>query len=319
MAALRVRSWLVVLTCVFTLRTPVLNAQSSKDSTISSASVAASANSPLSKPTGCLANLPSTSLHRVPVFVSAWMMGHADTAFSLQADLMAQDVATELRLQLGGSDSAVTNEDGHLAWHSVPTSIVILAHRNGEMTAHPFIIGGDSTATTLVLRAFRSAREHGGAMMAWPDQFAKDSVYVRLDLWPNYIIGTSKQESSSFKGHRFPAFSLTEPEEDVAAPLPKQSPPRYPSRLGQRRFAGYVVMQLTVDTAGLAVPTSIRDLWPADKSRLEGGEGEAYDAFVSTLTTWLKTVRFRPAHLGSCLNFQTVEWPFEFKMARQAR
>jgi hypothetical protein len=152
--------------------------------------------------------------------------------------------------------------------------------------------------------------------MAWPDQFAKDSVYVRLNLWPNYVAGTSKRESSSLKGHRFPAFSLTEPEEDAAVPLPKQSPPRYPSQLGQKQFAGYVVMQLTVDTAGRAVPTSIRDLWPADKPRLEGGEGEAYDAFVSTLTTWLKTVRFRPAHLGSCLNFQTVEWPFEFKMAR---
>jgi hypothetical protein len=241
------------------------------------------------------------------------MMSRADSAFSTQADLLAQDVATSLRLVLGGSDSVVTNEDGHLAWYLVPTSIVVVAHRNGEMSAHPLFVGLDSSAAPLLLRAFDAARAQGGAVMMWPDGSAKDSVYARLDLSAAYAHARSTDQSMMLKKQRFPVFTLTEPEEDPVLPLWNTPPPRYPPQNERTHYTGSVLMQFMVDTAGRIVPESIRDLWPREKPRLTGNDGAAYDGFVSTLTTWLRTARFQPAHLGSCLQRQRVQWPFEFK------
>jgi hypothetical protein len=313
--AQRFLTWALMHACVLAALAIPLCAQSggegSPDAGLQAVSVHGIA--PLSSRSRCTANVPSTNMHRVPVFLSASVMRQSDSAFSLQAELLAQDVAAELRSLLGGSDSAIAVQDDRLPWYSVPTTIVVAARKEGEMSANQFAIGGDSTATLLLLEAFKKARAQGGAMIAWPDGFAKDTVWVRLDLWPRYASSKSGQESKRL-GNHFPVFTLTEPEEDPALPLRNTPPPRYPPQNEQAHYAGYILMQFTVDTAGRTVPASIRDRWPEGKPRLQGYEAEAYDAFVSSLTTWLKNVRFQPAHLGSCLRSQQVQWPFEFKM-----
>jgi hypothetical protein len=307
---------ILACTCVLATLTLPLRAQSGAEGSSATGfqEVLVRGIAPLSSRSGCTANIPSTSMHRVPVFLSASVMRQSDSAFSLQAELLAQDVAAELRSMLGGSDSAITVQDDRLPWYSVPTTIVVAARKNGEMSANQFAIGGDSTATLLLLEAFKKARAQGGAMMAWPDGFAKDTVWVRLDLWPNYVNAVTKRESAVGRGGGFPTFSLTEPEEGPATPLPTTTRPKYPPSLGQTRYSGTVLMQLTVDAAGRTKPATIHDLWPEGKARLQGRDGEAYDAFVSSIASWIATVRFQPAHLGSCARSQMVTWPFEFKI-----
>jgi hypothetical protein len=316
--ASRCLTWVLVQTCVLATHAFALRAQSGADAITPRESEAAPPYGDylLGKPTGCLADIPSASMHRVPVFLSASVMRSSDSAFSLQADLLAQDVAAVLRSQLGGSDSAISVQDYRLPWFSVPTTIVIAARKNGEMSAHQFVIGGDSTATLLLLHAFNTARAHGGATMAWPDDFANDTVFVRLRLWPNYVSATTKREASVGR-YSFPAFSLTEPEEGPALPLPNATKPKYPVGNELVRYSGTVLMQFTVDTTGRAEPATIRDLWPDGKPRLEGREAHIYGAFVSSVATWLATVRFQPSHLGSCARRQMVQWPFQFTIARK--
>jgi len=305
MAGLRLRKWAMVFTCAIVAHARALSAQEDE-------------RFPIINAAACLVNVDSARMHRVPVFLSGRMMNRADSAFSMQADLLAQDVATSLRALRGGSDSAVTNEDRHLAWSSVPTSIVVLAHSNGDMSAHPLFVGVgvDSSADLLLLQALDSARAHGGAVMLWPDGFAKDSVYARLDLAAGYAHASPIEERTISHEHRFVVFTLTEPEEDPALPVRNTPPPRYPPQNERTHYTGSVLMQFTVDTAGRAEPKSIRDLFPTGKPRLEGNDAEAYDGFVSTLTSWLRTVRFQPAHLGSCVRRQQVQWPFVFKFGR---
>jgi hypothetical protein len=316
MAASRFSLFTLALTCVLWMHPSALSAQSGTDATVPIEITVATeyGDFPLFKPTGCMANIPSASMHRVPVLLSASVMRRSDSAFSLQADLLAQDVAAELRSQLGGSDSAITVQDDHLPWYSVPTTIVVAARKNGEMSANQFVIGGDSTATLLLLQAFKAARAHGGAMMAWPEDFTKDTVWVRLDLWPNYVDAATKKELPIRRESGFPVFSLTEPEQSPALPLPTKTKPKYPAGNELTRYSGTVLMQLTVDTAGRAVPATIRDLWPKGRPRLEGRDAGAYDAFVSSIANWLTTVRFEPARFGPCAKRQLVQWPFEFKM-----
>ena len=204
--------WSLVVAAAFVVHTRALRAQAMLDVMTADTSAAIGESLPSSRRTTCIANVATTSLHRVPVFLSAWMMNRADSAFAAQADLLAQDVAAALRAELGGSDSTVTDEDGHLVWYAVPTSIVVTAHRNGDMSAHRLVVDGDSTAAPLLLRAFDAARAHGGAAMMWPDQVEKDSVFARIDLWPRYAHAKSEPESLGRLGHHFPVFTLTEPE-----------------------------------------------------------------------------------------------------------
>ena len=61
------------------------------------------------QPEGCLASIPATRMHRVPIYLSADMSPVIDTMITLQADLMAQDVATELTRRLGATSTSLVN------------------------------------------------------------------------------------------------------------------------------------------------------------------------------------------------------------------
>jgi hypothetical protein len=72
----------------------------------------------LEKPTGCLASIPRTSMHRVPVFLRASVAEHDDTTLRLQADLLAQDIADEFRRLLGAAGNEVPTADSNFVWYS---------------------------------------------------------------------------------------------------------------------------------------------------------------------------------------------------------
>lgn len=230
-----------------------------------------------------------------------------------QADLMAQDVASELRNLLGATGSAVPIADTNFVWYSVPTELTVLARRNGDMIARPRGSGGDSAATTFLVRAYDAARARGVALLAWPGGFVFDSVFVRLSLLPDYVGDVPEEAPLGKTVRKFAVFTLTEPEWSPAYPLPNQRPPRYPSENEKNRVEGSVLMQFVVDTSGRADRATIRELWPADTPRLAGYAADAHDAFVSSTEAWLREFRFRPARIGSCPVKQIVQLPLAFR------
>jgi hypothetical protein len=271
----------------------------------------------LPRPTGCIAAIPPASMHRVPVFLHAWMPERGDSTLMPQADLMAQDVADEFRKLLGATGTVVPIADTNFVWYSVPTALTVVAHRNGDMTRRADGSGGDSAATLLFTRAFDAARARGAALVEWPDGLADDSALVHLTLWPDYVGDIPEVMAPGATMRKFAVFSLTEPERSPAYPLPNQRQPVYPYENERRRIEGSVLMQFVVDTMGRAEPGSIRELWPAGRPRLGGDSAYSHDEFVYSVRVWLREYRFRPARIGTCAVKQRVQQPLEFKKPRR--
>jgi hypothetical protein len=270
----------------------------------------------LAKPVGCVASLPRASMHRVRVFLSATVPESSERDFRLQTDLMAQDVAAELRKLLGATGDSVPTADSVFVWYSVPTALRVVAHSNGEMSARPIGAGGDSAATRLLLRAYDIARAQSEAFIAWPDGQDTDSLVVYLFLRPEYVDEEPTVLSPHGVFRRFAAFFLTEPERVSASPLPDQRSPRYPSRQESHRVEGEVLLQFVIDSTGRVEPETISDPWPADTPQPSGYSAADYDDFARSAKSWIKDYRFSPARIGPCLVRQAAQIPLKFVAPR---
>jgi hypothetical protein len=83
-----------------------------------------------------------------------------------------------------------------------------------------------------------------------------------------------------------------------------------------RGFSGTVRLQFVIDTAGRAVPSTIRDVWPANETRLVGPPRFAYDSVVRVMQLALGGARFVPARIGRCAVSQLVQQAFTYRPAR---
>jgi hypothetical protein len=306
----------VLLATALLASAPALSAQS--DSSLSAFSSVLDSSGDFRTGTdtqrGCFSSIMPGTMHRELVFLQARMPVHTDSAFIPQADLMAQEVAIEVRALLGAHDADVPIADSIMAWYAVPSLLTVIAHADGRVTRQIRSTLWDTTAAALLARAFDAARAHDLALMIWPEHSPSDSMIVQLSLRTAGVTGGIPQFAAGEAGMRFTVFTLLQPEKFPAVLMPNQPPARYPSENERSRVGGFVLMQLVVDTSGRAVPASIRDLWPANTPRLTGYEAQEYDAFVRSTTYWLEEIRFRPARIGTCRVRQVVQQPLEFKI-----
>ncbi len=267
------------------------------------------------RPSGCLATLAPMSMHRKPVFLGATMPPRTDSLFTLQADLIAQDVAAEIRKELGARGVDAPIADGKISWYSVPTQIVVTAMRNGDMRLRSRGAAGDSSATTLLARAFDAARARGTLLLVWPDNNTADSVLIRLTLVAQSVNESDALYPYALARVKFAAFFLSVPDETPARFVDGQPPPRYPEYNERNRVSGELLMRIVVDSTGKVIPSSIHDVWPENKPRLNGEMGRYYDAFVTSVTAWEQRVRYEPARVGVCPVTAVLLHPLGF-MAR---
>ena len=265
------------------------------------------------QPSGCLASLAPSSMHRVPVFLTTTMSPKLDSTFVLQAGLIAQDVAAQMRKMLGARGEDAPIADGKIAWYSVPSAIVVTARRDGSMRWRGRGFLGDSSATRLLASEFDSARASGSVAMFWPDGFTADFVVMTLGLRPEpetqaitYLPGMSPI--------KFAVFYLAVPEESPALPVRDNDTSRYPHENESDRVAGQLLMQFVVDTAGKAIPSTIHDIWPEDAPRLTGYKKRYYDAFVTSVSAWNRRMTFYPARVGVSAVRQLVQLPIRFEL-----
>jgi len=250
-------------------------------------------------------------MHNVPVYLSA-DMSVSDSALTLQADLIAQDVAAELRALVDSSHSAMPNVDGKLTWYSVPAQIVVTARQDGSATWKAKGAGGDSTAAMLLGAAFESAQAHGTARLFWPEGTKADSLIVRLSLVPTYTGFHENNSDNMPRAVKFGVFYLTEPDATPARPKRLGAPPKYPFTNENDRVGGDVIVQLVVDSTGRTDPATIHDLWPADKPRLQGYLADYYNSFVTSVINWEKQMHYEPMRVGGCPVKQVVQQPIKF-------
>jgi hypothetical protein len=271
-------------------------------------------SSRIPRATGCFATIAPSSMRRVSIFLEASLPDYPNGPLKPQADLMAQEVASEFRRLLGVAGNTVPDADTTFAWFSVPAELALVAYRNGDVIAQGERLSGDSAATLVLIRAFNAVHARGAARISFPRGFVDDSATVHLALWPGYFDDTTQAISPDAVVRRFALFTLMEPEWSPAAPLPNQSSPKYPREDNRSGTEGNVLMQMIVNKDGRAEPSSIRDVWPDGESRPAGNQGRAYDDFVESVTTWLTTLRFQPARLGQCPVSQNVQLPVAFRV-----
>jgi hypothetical protein len=291
---------------------PALSAQSDAPGPLAIAIDSADDFSGRELPTGCLVSITPSSMYRETVFLEARMPAHTDSSLTTQADLMAQDVAADLRTLLGAQGDDVPNADSLFSWYTVPSQLIVVAHADGSMTRRIRTAGRDSTAALLFARAFDSARAQATALMLWPENFAADSVVVRLTLVPSFVDNKHDVVTTEGRRVRFAAFYLSAPMETPALPKLHQGQPRYPFFNQQNRVTGTLILQFVVDTNGRADSTTIHDLWTPGVPRLTGELDRYYRDFVRTTSTWVKHIHFYPARVGSCPVRQIVQFPFRF-------
>jgi hypothetical protein len=204
------------------------------------------------------------------------------------------------------------NVDGKLTWYSVPTQIVVIVHADGSERWRVKGAQGDLTAARLLGTALDSAIAHGNARIVWPDGIKADSLMVRLSLAAKYQVTNPARSHFIDSDKKFAVFTLTEPDLTPAVVKPGEPPPKYPSFNERHRVEGTLLMQMVVDSTGRAEPSSVHDVWPANKPRLDGYEAEYYNWFVESVTHWSKQLHFEPLRLAGCAARQLVYMPLMF-------
>jgi hypothetical protein len=265
----------------------------------------------------CTLALTAVSMTRDSIYLDARMDSSSRESLTLQADLIAHDVAAELRLRLGGSESAAPQIGGSVKWYSIPAELIVTARPDGSMTWRGLSASGDPAAVEVLSTALDSARRHGTGVMLWPEGYAADSVVLRLTLLPRAFDGNSSAVHSNSKRIRFLAFTIMHPVESPA--LPKGSPNvRYPTYNERHGVSGNLIAQFVVDTNGRAVMSTFKDLWPTEMTRLTGAKQNYYADFVRAVREGVSEEIFTPAHVGSCVVRQRVQMPVQFVQPKDA-
>ena len=241
-----------------------------------------------------------TNMYRAPVYLDARMPEHTDSLFTLQADLIAQEVASEFRSLFGAKGDEIPRVNESTAWYAVPSQLVVIAHRDGSMTRRVKTFAGDSSVATILASAFDSARARGTAMIAWPEKAKNDSVVFRLSIIPTGESITFERGSAPLPRVKFAVFSIAEPNISPASVQSQPEEPHYPVFNGENGITGQVIIEFVVDTLGRVDGTTIHDVWNSGKPRLQSELARYYSEFVRTAAGWAKRTGYTPAHVGPC-------------------
>jgi len=259
----------------------------------------------------CMRDLPTASMTRDSIYLDARMDSSAREVLTSQADLIAQDVAAELRIQLGGSESTAPQIGASVKWYSIPAELIVTARPDGSMRWRGLSASGNPAAVDVLSAALDSVRRHGTGLLLWPEGYAADSIVLRLSLLPRGFDQHAYSPHATSRRIRFLAFTLVHPVESPA--LPKDPPRvRYPFYNERHGVSGELIAQFVVDTNGRAVMSTFKDLWPADQPRLAGTLKDYYADFVLAVRAAVSEESFTPARVGSCVIPQIVQMPVKF-------
>lgn len=252
---------------------------------------------------------------RESVFLRASIADSDRSTLTTQTDFMAQQVAEAMRSMMGGSAASLAEGDGTVHPGSVPAELDLVARPDGTVQRVATSRTGDTTATTLLVKAFDATRANGDALLVWPDGYNADSIFVRLIL---NSLPVKHENSVIVQYNARPAygiFHISEHSEAPALAMPNNREPSYPMSDRQRRVEGTLMLEFVVDTNGNPIRRTIHDLWPRDKPPLTGDLLHHYEDFVDASKRAAASWRFYPARLGKCHVPQIVQIPIRFMFA----
>lgn len=270
---------------------------------------------------------------RAPVYVRVTVASPADAKASGSLLPIAQAVATRVRQALGVSADSVPRGDGVVAEALAvvrhddaavarhvdvldSAGLRVVARRDGTMRWTPMWrpAGQDAPlgTTALLDRALADAKAADETFII-PEHYTADSIAFTL----TYEVRTTKVDGvllpTADRPAALAAFTLRVPLRRPPVPVGGALDIPFPAAL--RDYAsveGFTRVAFVVDTNGRVDPSTIRDLWPADRPRLKGLAGNTYDRFIESATEAIQRARFTPAEVAGCrvrqLVVQSVTW-----------
>lgn len=261
----------------------------------------------------CIAAIPVDRMYPVSVFLHATLSDSNNSALSAQADLMARDVAEQIRTTLGGTTVDLPPVNGGVTFAAVPSELIVTMHADGTTSAREVSESGDSSATTILAKAFGEVRNRGQGLILWPKSYVADSLVVRLVLMPSVVRPDGSMVAYESSHIQFGAFRVPEPTESLALAKSGNPPPQYPSTVEMEGERVDLVMRYVVDSTGRAERATIRDVWPAYEPQLTGYLARDYQAFVVSTKSAIAHWYFTPARVDSCPVKQIVQMPLRFE------
>lgn len=277
-------------------------------------------------PRSCVQALPASAFRRTMVFITADDAG-APFAPVPENSLLAVRLATEsiawhARALLGAPEGLLPPPDTVVNWRNVGRHLHLVGHRDGTITwSYPWETPGhrplrDSIGEpTLALLASAVDRALArGERFAWDPGMMGDSVPFLLRL--DYPDLDDKGKLEPLRGQY--AAMLVEMRVPTITPVSprKQGRIDYPEDLRRRGVTGTLVLQFIVDSSGVPVQESIRDLSPQSRPRLKGELARHYNNFLREVRFGLRQSRYNPARVGTCAVNQLVQQPFIFDIQR---
>jgi hypothetical protein len=246
----------------------------------------------------------------VVVYAEAVEVDSTDRAILPAADAFTLAIAERARTLLGARGDTLPRGEPAITWRRLPTTLIVTAHRDGRITWRTPVAIPDTATEPLLARA-ASVAIADGEKLFWPERYPADSATFRVRLrWPS-VNRDGKVERLRVRAAT-PLFTLAVPWEEGVRTI-RQPAVAYPEELIRAGVTGYVILEFIVDTAGRAVPRTIRDVWPASQPPLRADLRGYYTSFVAAARRSVERARFEPARVGGCPVFQLVELPFEFK------
>jgi TonB family protein len=225
------------------------------------------------------------------------------------ADLYSQSISQRIRRALHGQGEALPRGEPAVTWRTIQSDDALQVTVNREGPAALRIVGPQSQAraASLMLAAARDAMAAGEGTY-WPADAQGDSLQFTIGFVvppPGQVFPLNTNRLA------FPAFSVNFPAVTPAAMVTTTSP-EYPALARQARAKGTVVVDFEVDSSGSVPVESIRNASPAPNAPETAIAAAASEAFFESVKTWLSTVHFTPAHIGSCAVSQQMRRPITF-------
>jgi hypothetical protein len=271
-----------------------------------------------SSQSSCISRLPSSVFTRVTIYLEADAIDTTGREMLPHVDLLMQSVATHLRRSLGTEGGRLPAADSVVDWYHLGASLVLAVYPDGRFAWRPeperlLNDGGGRPGRQLIERALVVARDSAERVYT-PDSAIRDSMLFRVSYTRPDVSEGGKVEPLHVRV-AFPVFSVPVPWMTPALAI-QQPRVRYPAESRDGGVEGNLILQFVIDTAGRAVMSTVRDLWPSRQPRLTGDKARYYQEFVEAAIDAVERTRFQPARIGGCPINQLVQLPFAFQLRR---
>lgn len=260
----------------------------------------------------CRGAIPREHMFVAPVLLRASLADSENAALSVQGDLIAQDVAQTMLSRLGATPGELPDLDSTLAPVALPARLVVTFRPDGSASRRAVSMSGDTSAATMLTRAFDALRSSGEGAMVWPEGYRADSIILRLELESAIVTPERKIVLVPAQHPAFKVFRLLAPPMRPALVRPNQPPPHYPSEAENARVEAAVELHFVVDTNGRADPESMSDVREWSRERMTPEAYQYLDAFIRELRKVVLRWHFTPARIDMCPVRQWVDLPVKF-------